>query len=56
MADAPSPSVWDDANWAKVVDAWGKSPTEQQIAEKSAWRDNRLAALVAHKRAQKQEK
>ena len=53
MADAPSPSVWDDANWAKVVAAWGKSPTEQQIAEKSAWRDNRLAALVAHKRAQK---
>jgi len=53
MADAPSPSVWDDANWAKVVAAWGKSPTEQEIAEKSAWRDNRLAALVAHKRAQK---
>jgi len=52
MADAPSPSVWDDANWAKVVAAWGKSPTEQEIAEKSAWRDKRLAALVAHKRAQ----
>lgn len=52
MADPPPPSVWDDASWAKAVAAWGRSPTPAQIAEKSAWRDARLAALVAHKRSQ----
>ena len=53
MADPPGAAVWDDASWAKVVEAWGKNPTPEEIAEKSAWRDARLAALVAHKRAQK---
>jgi L-gulonate 3-dehydrogenase len=53
MADLPSPSVWDDANWAKAVEAWGRSPSGAQIAEKTVWRDDRLAALVAHKRSQK---
>jgi 3-hydroxyacyl-CoA dehydrogenase len=52
MADAPSPSVWDDASWRKAVEAWGRSPTPAQIAEKTVWRDSRLAALVAHKRSQ----
>jgi hypothetical protein len=36
----------------KAVEAWGRSPTAGQIAEKTVWRDARLAALVAHKRAQ----
>jgi L-gulonate 3-dehydrogenase len=53
MADAPPPTVWDDANWAKAVEAWGRHPTARDIAEKSVWRDDRLAALIAHKRAQK---
>ena len=53
MADLPSSAVWDDASWAKAVDAWGKSPSPQQIAEKSKWRNERLAALLEHKRAQK---
>ena len=52
LADLPSPAVWDDANWAKAVEAWGRSPTPEEIAEKSRWRDARLAALAAHKRAQ----
>ena len=52
MADAPPPSVWDDASWMKAVEAWGRSPTAGQIAEKTVWRDARLAALIAHKRAQ----
>jgi L-gulonate 3-dehydrogenase len=53
MADPPPASVWDDANWAKAVEAWGRNPTPEQIAEKTVWRDARLAALVAHKRSQK---
>jgi len=53
MADAPSPSVWDDSSWARAVDAWGRSPTPAQVAEKTIWRDARLAALAAHKRSQK---
>jgi 3-hydroxyacyl-CoA dehydrogenase len=53
MADAPPPSVRDDSNWAEAVDAWGRTPTPAQIAEKTIWRDARLAALAAHKRSQK---
>ncbi len=53
VADLPPASVWDDASWQRAVAAWGRSPDAAQIAEKSAWRDERLAALVAHKRGQK---
>jgi 3-hydroxyacyl-CoA dehydrogenase len=56
MADLPPASVWDDAEWQKAADAWGRTPTQEQIAAKSLWRDDRLAALVAHKRAQKPSK
>lgn len=53
VADLPPVSVWDDANWKRAADAWGRAPTPEQIANKSLWRDERLAALVAHKRTQK---
>jgi len=53
MADLPSPKVWDDAQWQLAARAWGRTPTPAQVAEKSLWRNDRLAALVAHKRAQK---
>ena len=46
--------LWSDENIDKVAASWGKRPTAEQILEKSAWRDNRLAALVVHKRQQKQ--
>jgi L-gulonate 3-dehydrogenase len=45
--------VWGQENIARVLQSWGRSPTPQQVAEKSRWRDERLAALQAHKRAQK---
>lgn len=47
------PGVWQGDNVARVVASWGKSPTPDAIAAKSRWRDERLAALVAHKREQK---
>ena len=52
MADLPSPRVWDDEHWKLACEAWGRTPSREQIAAKSLWRDERLAALVAHKRAQ----
>ena len=53
VADLPPPSVWDDEAWQKAAAAWGPAPSAEQVAAKSRWRDRRLAALVAHKRAQK---
>ena len=52
MADAPPANVWDDAQWQCAAEAWGHEPSATQIADKSRWRDKRLAALVAHKRGQ----
>ena len=53
VADLPPATVWDDAQWQRAAAAWNHTPTPAQIADKSLWRDDRLAALVAHKRAQK---
>ena len=53
VADLPPASVWDDDQWQRAADAWGRTPTPEAIARKSLWRDDRLAALVAHKRKQK---
>jgi 3-hydroxyacyl-CoA dehydrogenase len=53
IADLPPASVWDDAQWQKAVAAWGEAPSAAEIADKTVWRNERLAALVAHKRAQK---
>jgi L-gulonate 3-dehydrogenase len=38
-----------------VLNEWGEPPPPEKIAERMAWRDRRLAALKAHKRAQAQE-
>jgi 3-hydroxyacyl-CoA dehydrogenase len=53
MKDLPPASVWDDAGWQRAAAAWNRTPTPAQVAQKSQWRDARLAALVAHKRSQK---
>lgn len=53
VADPPPPAVWDDARWKLAAQAWNHTPTPAWVAEKSRWRDDRLAALVAHKSAQK---
>jgi len=54
MSSRPvTPDVWEKANVDRVVASWGKSPSKEEIAEKTRWRDERLAALAAHKRAQK---
>jgi 3-hydroxyacyl-CoA dehydrogenase len=44
--------VFEDANIANILREWGKSATPEQLAELTRWRDQRLAALAAHKRTQ----
>lgn len=44
--------LWDKENIDRIMESWGRSPSPEKIAEKSQWRDERLAALVQHKRDQ----
>lgn len=45
--------IWSAANIDRVMESWGRAPSAEEVADKSRWRDNRLAALVAHKRQAK---
>lgn len=45
--------LWSKENIDRIMDSWGRQPTPDEIADKSRWRDSRLAALVAHKRQAK---
>ena len=47
------PDTFEPANVAKIMASWGKTPTAADVAEKSRWRDERLAALAAHKKSAK---
>jgi L-gulonate 3-dehydrogenase len=47
-----TPAVWGKDNVARATESWGRNPSKDDIAGKSRWRDERIAALVAHKRAQ----
>jgi len=53
LADLPTPQVWDDTQWQAAAAAYGPVPVAAEVAKKSLWRDERLAALVAHKRGRK---
>jgi 3-hydroxyacyl-CoA dehydrogenase len=44
--------VYDEANVAHILKEWGKQSTPEQLAELTRWRDQRLAALAAHKKTQ----
>ena len=50
LADSPPATVWNDAQWQAAAAAWGPAPARQAVARKSEWRDDRMAALAAHKR------
>jgi len=49
-----TPDVWGTDNIARAAASWGKAPSPKEILDKQRWRDDRLAALVAHKKAQPQ--
>lgn len=54
LASRPyTPDVLGPENVSKVMESWGTTPSAEDIARKSRWRDERLAALQAHKQAQK---
>jgi 3-hydroxyacyl-CoA dehydrogenase len=44
--------VFEDANVARILKEWGEQATPEQLAERTRWRDQRLAALAAHKKDQ----
>ena len=40
----------------RAVESWGRAPSPEAILEKQRWRDERIAALVAHKKSQPKSK
>jgi len=51
-ADPPQPAVWEGANAARVGAALGPPRPPAELDARTRWRDRRLMALIAHKRAQ----
>ncbi len=50
-ADPAGPSVYEGAAADRVAAAWPHPPEPGRLARRTAWRNQRLAALAAHKRA-----
>ena len=42
--------VFEDANVANILREWGAQPTPAELAARTQWRNQRLAALAAHKK------
>ncbi|MFE1600489.1 3-hydroxyacyl-CoA dehydrogenase [Methylobacterium sp. ID0610] len=51
-ADPAPPEVWDAESLRRIADAWNGGPDPASPDERARRRDARLAALMAHKRAQ----
>jgi 3-hydroxyacyl-CoA dehydrogenase len=51
-ANSAAASVYESPNVDRVIGAWKLPPSPERIAERSRWRNQRLAALAAHKRGQ----
>jgi len=47
-----SVDVFEDASIANILREWGTQATPEQLAALTGWRDQRLAALAAHKKHQ----
>ena len=47
-----TPEVWGKENVGRAAASWGRAPSPEEILKKQRWRDDRIAALVAHKKAQ----
>ncbi len=53
QAEPATPAVYAKRNTDRVAGDWGEPLATERHATKTRWRDDRLAALVAHKRGQK---
>jgi 3-hydroxyacyl-CoA dehydrogenase len=51
-AEAAGPDAYEKPNLGHVIAAWPHELTPRRLADRSRWRNARLAALVAHKRGQ----
>ncbi len=49
-ADPAPPSAWQGAGAARVAQEWGRTPDADEVLDRSKMRDERLAALQAHKK------
>ena len=52
-AASAGPEVYTSPNADRVIEAWPHQPTPDRIAKLTTWRNERLAALAAHKAKQK---
>lgn len=52
-AASAGPDVYTSPNADRVIKAWPHQPTPERIAKLTTWRNERLAALAAHKANQK---
>jgi L-gulonate 3-dehydrogenase len=52
QAAPAGPEVFGPENIERVLAQWGKQASPERIEARARWRDKRLAALIAHKRAQ----
>ncbi len=53
LAAAPAgPDAYESPNIDRVIAAWPHQPTPERIARLTSWRNERLAALAAHKKKQ----
>lgn len=54
LQSEPAPeTVWDRDNWSQIVAQWTAAGSAGAMADKTRWRDSRLAALAAHLAGQK---
>jgi len=52
QAHPAGPEVYANDNVARILNQWGEAPDPDRLAARTRWRDQRLAALRAHKQAQ----
>jgi 3-hydroxyacyl-CoA dehydrogenase len=52
QAAPAGPEVYSDDNVTRILAQWGEAPATERLAARTQWRDRRLAALRAHKKAQ----
>src|SRR5437764_14127855 len=52
QAEPAGPEVYDEANVARILKEWGEAASPAELAELTRWRDQRPAALAAHKKGQ----